>query len=309
MARPTELRHSPAALENRDRGVPGAEVRFGNADGDPAEGRRISARVLTYGTVDDYNTVFAPGVFSESLSRRMPKIVFSHNWDQPIGRWLDWEEDSRGLILHGELDDAEFVPLAGQVAYQLRVGTLDQFSVGFTRQADRDGSEEYGPGVRVITKGELAETSPVLVGAVRGTELLAIRSGGDAPEPAVPGFPGLSVRMPGQAEGQRLLVPVEDVTRIVLQMQSGDLDLADGLSAIKGAAFLAAPEDAVEGAESDTEAEGEGSQEDDTDDAVEAAEEAVAGDEGDVEDSGHDDGPTDDELLAEVDDLLHGLGS
>lgn len=203
------------------RSVPGANVRF--VDSEEGDGRRIRARVLTYNVVDDYGTVFAPGVFNRSLTERLPKIVHSHDWTKPIGRWVGWEEDERGLVLDGELDDPEYVPLAGEVAYQLRVGTLDQFSVGFVRTAERDGSDEFGPGVWVITEGILDETSPVLVGAVPDTELLSIRQ--------APRGIGLTVRSPAG-----LVVPIETAQRIVLQMESGELDLADGLQALKQAA-------------------------------------------------------------------------
>ena len=65
------------------------------------------------------------------------------------------------------------------VPAQLKSGTIDQFSVGFTRLADQPVDPEQVDGARGvidITRGELEEASLVLVGAVPGTRLVSVRS-------------------------------------------------------------------------------------------------------------------------------------
>lgn len=141
----------------------------------------VVADVLRYGVVDDYRTVFVPGVFTESLATRMPRICWAHDWSDPLGRWTDHEDTREKLRLFGQLDlgldvtGRPAVPSAHRALAQLESGTIDQFSVGFMRQAD--GPIEGMPGVTAIRKATLDEASPVLVGAVPGTALVDVRSG------------------------------------------------------------------------------------------------------------------------------------
>jgi HK97 family phage prohead protease len=150
-------------------------------------GRTVEAVVVAYNTIDDYNTRFRPGVFADSLEARLPRMVWAHRWDEPVGRWEDYRDTATELTLIGELDDFDAVPRARQASAQLRSGTIDQFSVGFVRQADEmvDPEEVEGrKGIVDITKAQLDEVSLVLVGAVPGTKLLAVRSGMYVPEEA-----------------------------------------------------------------------------------------------------------------------------
>lgn len=136
----------------------------------------VTATVVTYNQPDEYATSFAPGVFTESLAERMPRIVWAHDWTDPIGRWVEVVEDSdAALVLRGELDDPLEVPTAKRALAQLRSGTIDQFSVGFLRQADEDDPDN--PGITRITRASLDEVSLVVSGAVPGTNLVSVRSG------------------------------------------------------------------------------------------------------------------------------------
>jgi HK97 family phage prohead protease len=152
------------------------------------DGHTIEAVVLAYNVIDDYNTRFRPGCFTESLEERLPRICWAHRWDEPLGRWVDYRDTATELTLIGELDDFDAVPRARQASAQLMSGTIDQFSVGFMRLADEavDPEEVDGTrGVVDITKGQLDEASLVLVGAVPGTKLVQVRSGLVVPEDAV----------------------------------------------------------------------------------------------------------------------------
>lgn len=192
--------------------VPTAEFR---ATPDGVEGR-FTAKVLNYNVLDDYDTEFAPGLFRESMDARMPRIVWGHDWRQVLGRWTQYKDTKDSLTLTGEFDDFDHVPMARQAFHQLQSGTIDQFSVGFvpTEWEDRkvEGKEFM---VRRFTRGRLDEVSLVLMGAVPGTELLAVRSGGLK----------LHVREP--------LIPKEKAADVLLRLHTGELDLADALQAIK----------------------------------------------------------------------------
>lgn len=163
--------------------------------------REFIAKILTYRTIDDYGTVWLPGTFTDSLAVRMPVVAWAHSWQEPIGRYKEVvQDDDNGLVLMGKLDDFDAVPRARQAFAQFQSGTLDQFSVGFTRRTWHDlmpGAEV--PGVdtalleqwraggawEVMVKADLDEASPVLVGAVPGTQLLGVRAGGQVGVDAV----------------------------------------------------------------------------------------------------------------------------
>lgn len=169
-------------MKRERRMVPTREVRVAD------DGHTLEAVVLVYNVIDDYNTRFRPGCFAESLNERMPRITWGHDWRDPIGRWVDYRDTDTELTLIGELDDFDAVPRARQASAQLASGTIDQFSVGFERLADEQVDPQLVDGMRGvvdITKGNLDETALVLVGAVPGTKLLAVRSGLMVPEDAV----------------------------------------------------------------------------------------------------------------------------
>lgn len=187
------------------------------AVGEP-DSRRFAATVMRYDVLDDYDTMFGPESFLESMAQRMPRVVWGHDWTDPIGRWVTYENkvDDEGvrLDLVGEFDDFAAVPRARQAYAQLRSGTIDQFSVGFfPEDAEivlRDGRE-----VIRFTRARLDEVSLVLVGAVPGTQLLAMRQ------------PPIKVR------ANDLVIPKDTAAALILDLHSGKIDLADALQAIK----------------------------------------------------------------------------
>lgn len=191
-------------MKHRERRmVPTREVRVTD------DGHTLEAVVLVYNVIDDYNTRFRPGCFADSLGERMPRITWGHDWRDPIGRWVDYRDTATELTLIGELDDFDAVPRARQAAAQLASGTIDQFSVGFERLADEavdpavvDGQR----GVVDITKGNLDETALVLVGAVPGTKLLAVRSG--------------------------LVVSEDAVMEVARRVAAGEMTIAEGKAAL-----------------------------------------------------------------------------
>ncbi|CAB4197263.1 proheadase_HK97, phage prohead protease, HK97 family [uncultured Caudovirales phage] len=163
-----EFRQTPGAL---------IEVRV-TADG--REGR-ITADVMKYNVVDDYRTTFAPGVFSKSLETRMPRVLWAHDSKDPIGQWIDVDDNKHRLRLSGMLDldiipgtAMPAVPSAHRAWAQLNSRTIDQFSVGFLRQADERNAPRQG--ITTITQALLDEASPVLVGSVPGAVLVSTRA-------------------------------------------------------------------------------------------------------------------------------------
>jgi HK97 family phage prohead protease len=195
-------------LQRQHRVVP-AQVR---ATPDGVEGRFV-ATVLRYNVVDDYDTVFLPGVFDGSLARRMPRIVWAHDWAEPLGRWTGRElSDDSVLRLVGEMDDFDAVPQARRAWAQMQSGTIDQFSVGFMPEEAQPVIVESRE-VLGFTRGRLDEVSLVLVGAVPGTELLSMRAG------------RILVREPGTA-----VLDVEAAGGLLHALAGGEITLAEALA-------------------------------------------------------------------------------
>lgn len=132
---------------------------------------RFEAVVVQYGVLDDYGTIFDPGCFRESLEARMPRITWAHDWSEPLGRYVGYQDTEQSLTLIGQFDSFDDVPRARQAWAQLRSGTIDQFSVGFVRREVADVE-----GVTHFVKAQLDEAALVLVGAVPDTKLVSVRS-------------------------------------------------------------------------------------------------------------------------------------
>lgn len=182
--------------------------------------RRFEAKVMVYGVVDDYGTMWTPGVFKDYLAERMPRIAWAHDWSEPLGRYVDFTDTSESLTLVGEFDDFDAVPRARQAYAQLQSGTIDQFSVGFVRkkwlnESELSDGERSAGAVERMVKADLPETSPVLQGAVPGTQLVGVRS----------------VRM---ANG--LVVPEDLVIDLGRKVDAGELTEAQAKAALKLAA-------------------------------------------------------------------------
>lgn len=186
-----------------------------NTDGPAVDGipTQFWARVLNYGVLDDYGTKFRPGAFTESLNRRLPRLMYGHaGWSNPdalLGKGIAFRDSAEGLDVLFEFDDFEFVPRAKQIAYQIKSGTLDEFSIGFVRQKD---SRDAGDSAVWIDKGRLGEVSTVVEGSVPNTHVLSMR--------AALGAAGATV-------------PVDEVVKIVAAMALGQVELVDALQQLK----------------------------------------------------------------------------
>lgn len=131
----------------------------------------IEAYVSVFNVVDSMNEVVAPGAFKESLLKKLPKGVWSHNWDKPVAITLEAREDAKGLYIKGQFN---LETQRGKEAFSdVKFGIMDEFSIGY--QVDQY-SEDNETAIRTLEKLTLYEWSPVLVGANRDTELLSVKS-------------------------------------------------------------------------------------------------------------------------------------
>ena len=120
-----------------------------------------------FGEADLGKDVVMPGAFAGSLRKRGAaevRLLWQHDPGQPIGRWLQIEEDRRGLRVRGKLNLA--VERARDIHALMREGAVDGLSIGFRVERAR---AERPTGLRRLEKLDLWEISvvtfPMLPGA------------------------------------------------------------------------------------------------------------------------------------------------
>lgn len=112
-----------------------------------------------FGIADLGKDVVDRGAFRDSLVRRGAagvKMLWQHDPTEPIGRWLELREDSRGLHVRGRLSLA--VERAREIHALMRDGAVDGLSIGFRSQRART---EPRSGLRRLQKVDLWEISLV----------------------------------------------------------------------------------------------------------------------------------------------------
>lgn len=188
----------------------GGEVRAATAE----DGRHyVTLHAISPGVVDTYGSLWEPDAFDESLARRLPTLVWSHNWADPIGHGLDYQTGPDGPTVRFAFDDFDAVPRARQAFVQTESGTIRDCSVGFSDVTRRDPTEQERidyPGVReVITRATMDELSLVLAGAVPGAKVVSVRAANaDAP------------------------VSREAVAQIMARLATGEMTLTGALNAL-----------------------------------------------------------------------------
>lgn len=117
------------------------------------------------GEPDSVGDIIQAGAFTEALAYHhkagtMPGLLWSHNLDEPIGRWLDLREDSKGLLGRGKLT---LDTRRGREALALLKDEACSLSICFTVAKDGEFTKA---GIRVITKvARLFEVSIVAIPA------------------------------------------------------------------------------------------------------------------------------------------------
>ncbi len=142
-------------------GIPPArEVKFAPVDFKQVEpDGSFQGYASIFGKVDLGHDVVLPGAFRESLAQRGPqgvKLLFQHDPNQPIGIWIELQEDARGLFARGRLMPE--VARAREVLSLMRAGALDGLSIGFRTVV---GRRDAKTGVRRLQKIDLWEISIV----------------------------------------------------------------------------------------------------------------------------------------------------
>ncbi|MBO9437328.1 HK97 family phage prohead protease [Sulfitobacter sp. R18_2] len=128
------------------------------------------------GEPDSYGDVIAAGAYTETLAAHksrgtMPKMFWQHDAGQPIGKWLDAEEDDKGLLMRGKLNMGV---QRGKEAYALlKEGDIDGLSIGYRI---KEYSVDTDSGVWTLEKLDLMEVSVVSIGANENATISSVKA-------------------------------------------------------------------------------------------------------------------------------------
>ena len=153
---------------------------------DEAEGI-VECFVAGIGNKDSVGDVCAPGAFGKSLIRRKPRVVWGHNWNDPIGKVLEIYEVAPGdRRLPSKMLNAGIGGLYARVQFNLNsekgreafanvafFGQEQEWSIGY-----KTLDSIFDPNIQanILKEVELYEVSPVLHGANQLTGTISVKS-------------------------------------------------------------------------------------------------------------------------------------
>lgn len=162
------------------------KVMPGQINIDEAQGI-VECFVAGIGNKDSVGDICVPGCFTESLKRRKPRVVWGHNWNEPIGKVLEiYEVSPNDPRLPMKMKRAGIGGLYARVQFNLKsdrgqqafadvsfFGEEQEWSIGYkTLNADYD----QGMQANILKEVELYEVSPVLHGANQLTATISVKS-------------------------------------------------------------------------------------------------------------------------------------
>lgn len=132
--------------------------------------RVVEGYLAVFGVKDLDKTVAVKGCFAKSIQERGPKSnaknkilhLWMHNMFEPLGQYLELEEDDYGLRFAAEFDDTEGMPT--RILDQTRSGTINQYSFGFTYVWDKMEFDEKNEAI-LMYECDLFEGSSVSIRA------------------------------------------------------------------------------------------------------------------------------------------------
>jgi HK97 family phage prohead protease len=150
--------------------------------------RKVSFYLSHFGNVDSDNDLLVKGCFKKSLQERgvdsssNRKIAYLryHNWEMPIGKFVELQEDDFGLYAVGELGNST---LGNDALLDYQDGIIREHSIGFRYIQDKikwieDLSIE-SKGYFMVSEVALWEGSAVTFGANEMTPVLEVAKSED----------------------------------------------------------------------------------------------------------------------------------
>lgn len=158
----------------------------GQINVDQAEGI-VECFVAGIGNKDSVGDVVISGAFSKSLLRRKPRVVWGHNWNEPIGKVLEmYEVPASDPRLPGKMKAAGIGGLYARVQFNLQsekgkeafanvafFGVEQEWSIGYKTL---DAVYDQNLKANILKEVELYEVSPVLHGANQLTGTISVKS-------------------------------------------------------------------------------------------------------------------------------------
>ena len=159
----------------------------------------VECFVAAVGNKDSVGDIVLPGAFSGSLKRRKPRVVWGHDWNQPIGKVLEiYEVSPTDRRLPKKMRDAGVGGVYARVQFNLKsergreafnsvvfFGEEQEWSIGYkTLDSIYDQSRQ----ANLLKELELYEVSPVLHGANQLTATISVKSDSPDKEEAVDSF-------------------------------------------------------------------------------------------------------------------------
>ena len=138
------------------------------------EGRRFKGYASTFNGNDSYDDTILPGAYAKTIAEHgMPKMLWGHDWDIPIGKWLSAVEDEKGLLVEGEFTPGN--SQADAVMAAMKHGTVNGLSIGFRlAEGDYERKKDGGRIIKNVTK--LYEISVVNFPADEDARISEVRS-------------------------------------------------------------------------------------------------------------------------------------
>lgn len=147
------------------------------------ESRKVSFYLSHFGNIDSDTDMLIKGCFKKSLQERgvdstsNRKIAYLryHNWEMPIGKFVELKEDDYGLYAVGELGKST---LGNDALLDYQDGIIREHSIGFRYIQDKikwieDAGMASG-GYYMVTEVALWEGSAVTFGANEMTPVLEV---------------------------------------------------------------------------------------------------------------------------------------
>lgn len=140
-------------MERKLLALDATEIRFSGSKAGTFEGY-----ASVFGGVDSYGDTIVRGAFANAIKGKTPKMFFNHrSFELPVGKWTSVTEDSKGLLVSGELTPG--LPNAQAVKAAMEHGTIDGLSIGFRMTPEDYDMTDKGRVIKNIS--ELVEVSVV----------------------------------------------------------------------------------------------------------------------------------------------------
>lgn len=152
-------------METKQLNLQSAQLKFAG------EGMYFAGYASIFEGVDSYGDTIAPGAYTKTLEDRARPIRMRWNHFGPvIGKWLNIQQDDKGLWVEGELTPGHSTAI--DVYASMKHGAIDGMSIGYIPVKSRpiEGNR------RVLEEIELIEISVVEEPADLGARIGSIKS-------------------------------------------------------------------------------------------------------------------------------------